>query len=104
MAEQKQYKRWTAGRKKDVVLRLLQGASLEQLSREYGVEAFRIEQWRDQVVSQMEILLTEPDPNNPLVKELEAAKQCIGELQMQNELLRKRSEERGVFWIGRSKK
>ena len=104
MAEKKQYKRWTSGRKKEVVLRLLQGAPLEELSREYGVEAFRIEQWRDQVVGNMEILLADPDPNNPLLKELEEAKRCIGEIQMQNELLRKRAEERGVFWIGRSKK
>ena len=30
--------RWSASRKRDVVLRLLRGASLEALSREAGVE------------------------------------------------------------------
>ncbi len=42
--------RWSAGRKRDVVLRLLRGESLEALSREVGVEIYRLEAWRDRVV------------------------------------------------------
>ncbi len=38
--------RWSAGKKLDAVLRLLRGESLDELSRELGVEAHRIAAWR----------------------------------------------------------
>jgi len=38
--------RWSAGRKRDVVLRLLRGESIEALSRELGVERYRLEDWK----------------------------------------------------------
>ena len=38
--------RWSASRKRDVVLRLLRGESLEALSREVGVEIYRLDAWR----------------------------------------------------------
>ena len=40
--------RWSAGKKMDVVLRLLRGESLEALSRELQVEAHRLAAWRDE--------------------------------------------------------
>jgi hypothetical protein len=40
--------RWSAGRKMDVVLRLLRGEKLEEVSRELGVEAHRLAAWRDE--------------------------------------------------------
>ena len=43
--------RWTAQRKLDVVLRLLKGESLDQLSRELHVTAARISQWRTDVLA-----------------------------------------------------
>ena len=39
--------RWSASRKRDVVLRLLRGESLEALSREAGVEIYRLDAWRE---------------------------------------------------------
>jgi transposase len=39
--------RWSAGKKTEVVLRLLRGESLEELSRELQVEAHRLAAWRD---------------------------------------------------------
>ena len=39
--------RWSSKRKLDVVMRLLAGESLENVSREIGVEAYRIAEWRD---------------------------------------------------------
>ena len=39
--------RWSAGKKTEVVLRLLRGESLEELSRELRVEAHRLAAWRD---------------------------------------------------------
>ena len=40
--------RWSANRKMDVVLRLLRGEKLEELSRGLGVEAHGIAAWRDE--------------------------------------------------------
>ena len=39
--------RWSANRKIDVVLRVLRGESLEEVSREVGVEAHRLQAWCD---------------------------------------------------------
>jgi transposase-like protein len=39
--------RWTVARKREAVLRLLRGESVEMLSRELGVEIYRLERWRD---------------------------------------------------------
>ena len=46
--------RWSVGRKRDVVLRLLRGESLAALSREVGVEIYRLEDWRDRAVAGVE--------------------------------------------------
>ena len=43
--------RWSASRKRDVVLRLLRGESLEALSREAGVEIYRLEAWRERAMA-----------------------------------------------------
>ena len=43
--------RWSVARKRDVVLRLLRGESVEGLSRELGVEIYRLEKWRDKGLS-----------------------------------------------------
>jgi transposase len=40
-------KRWSSGRKKQVVLRLLRGESVDALSRELAVPIYRLEAWRD---------------------------------------------------------
>ena len=37
--------RWSARRKHEVVWRLLDGEALDTLSRELGVEQYRLEQW-----------------------------------------------------------
>ena len=39
--------RWSAARKREVVLRMLRGESVEALSRELGIEIYRLEKWRD---------------------------------------------------------
>lgn len=36
--------RWSAARKREVVLRLLRGESVDELSRELGIEIYRLEQ------------------------------------------------------------
>ena len=46
--------RWSASRKRDVVLRLLRGESLEALSREAGVEIYRLDAWRERAMAGLE--------------------------------------------------
>ena len=82
--------RWSAGRKREVVLRLLRGESLDTLSRELGVEIYRLEEWRDKALSGLDAGLKDRQ-DDPLSRELDAAKRHIGELSMQIELLRERS-------------
>jgi transposase len=82
--------RWSAGRKREVVLRVLRGESLDALSRELGVEIYRIEEWRESALSGMDLGLKNRH-GEPLADELNAAKRHIGELSMENELLRERS-------------
>ena len=48
--------RWSASRKRDVVLRLLRGESLEALSREAGVEIYRLEAWRERAMAGTRII------------------------------------------------
>ncbi len=82
--------RWSAGRKREVVLRILRGESLDALSRELGVEMYRLEEWREQALSGMDLGLKDRK-GEPLVHELDAAKRHIGELSMEIELLRERA-------------
>jgi transposase-like protein len=73
-----------------VVLRLLRGESVQALSRELGVEIYRLEQWRERALVGFEASLKDRD-GDPLEKELDAAKRHIGELSMEIELLRERA-------------
>ena len=82
--------RWSAGRKRDVVLRLVRGESLDSLSREMGVEIYRLEEWREQALAGLELGLKNHQ-GEPLAEELDAAKRHIGELSMEVELLRNRA-------------
>ena len=43
--------RWSVGRKREVVLRLLRGEAAESLSRELGVPLYRLERWRERALS-----------------------------------------------------
>jgi hypothetical protein len=98
--------RWSAGRKRDVVLRLLRGESLDALSRELGVEIYRLEEWRERALAGIDLGLKNRQ-GDPLAEELNAAKRHIGELSMEIELLRERSralEERRPLAMRRSRR
>lgn len=82
--------RWTVARKREVVLRLLRGEPVEMLSRELGVEIYRLERWRDKALSGIDAVLRERE-GDPLQAELDAAMKRIGELTMENELLWKKT-------------
>ncbi len=93
-------RRWTASKKKAAVLRLLAGEPLDDVSRELGVTIAQLDGWKQKVLTQMEILLKARE-EDPINKELDAAKKKIGELSMENELLREKAKKQGVFWGGR---
>ncbi len=94
--------RWSAGRKREVVLRLMRGASAELLSRELGLPIFKLEQWRQKAEAALEEALKERGAD-PAGGQLAAAMQRIGELSMENELLRARIERPGPLGRGRSR-
>lgn len=81
-------KRWSAGRKKQVVLRLLRGESVDALSRELAVPIYRLEEWRDRALAGIDAGLKERE-NDPVERQLDDANRRIGELVMENEILRK---------------
>jgi len=86
-------RRWSVQRKQEVVLRLLRGEPVDALSRELGVEIYRLEEWRRKALLGMETALRERS-GDPLNTELEQAMKRIGELTMENELLRMRCEKK----------
>jgi hypothetical protein len=72
-----------------VVLRLLRGESAEKLSRELGVPLYRLERWRERALSGIDGSLRERE-GDAVSEELAAAMKRIGELTMENEVLRTR--------------
>ena len=94
--------RWSAGRKREVVLRLMRGESVELLSRELGLPIFKLEHWRQKAEAALEEALKERGAD-PADGQLAAAMQRIGELSMENELLHARIERPGPLGRGRSR-
>jgi transposase len=86
-------KRWSAQRKKEVVLRLLRGEPVDAISREVSVPIYKLERWRDRALAGIEAGLKERE-NDPLEKQLDEANRRIGELVMEVEILRKERQAR----------
>ena len=81
-------KRWSAGRKKEVVLRLLRGEPVDAISREVSVPIYKLERWRERALAGIDAGLKERE-NDPVERELDAARRRIGELVMEVEILQK---------------
>ena len=94
--------RWSVGRKREVVLRLLRGESVELLSRELSVPIYKLEQWREKADAALDGALKERE-SDPASGELAAAMQRIGELSMAVELLRARIGRPGPLARRRSR-
>ena len=45
----KQPKRWSAQRKVDAVMRLFRGEDLDSVSRDLGIESYRLNEWREAI-------------------------------------------------------
>jgi transposase len=89
--------RWSAGKKLEAVLRLLRGESLEELSRELQVEAHRLAAWRDDFLeSGKEGLKGQRPDRSPDDRALRRAERKVGQLTMENEVLRAAAEKRGL--------
>ena len=88
--------RWSAGKKLDVVLRLLRGEALDALSRELGVEAHRLAAWRDDFLSGGKEALKGRRPVSDEDRQLRKAERKIGELTMEVEVWRRAAERRGA--------
>jgi transposase len=94
--------RWSAARKREVVLRLMRGEAAELLSRELGLPLFKLEHWRQKAEAALEGALREREAD-PADGQLAAALQRIGELSMEIELLRAKMERSGPLARRRSR-
>jgi len=81
-------KRWSAGRKKEVVLHLLRGEPVDVVSREVSVPIYKLERWRDRALAGIDAGLKERE-NDPVERQLGEANRRIGELVMEVEILQK---------------
>jgi transposase-like protein len=89
--------RWSAGKKTDAVLRLLRGEPLEELSRELKVEAHRLAAWRDDFLQAGKHgLKGQQVVQSPDDRALKQAERKIGQLTLENEVLRAAAEKRGL--------
>ena len=82
--------RWSSRRKTEVVLRALGGEDLDALSRELGVTAGTVAQWGEQFLAggQAGLKSRTVDGRDDELGRLRAK---VGELTMENELLRERA-------------
>jgi len=80
-------KRFSAGRKVEVVLRVLKGESLDGVSREIGQPASRISEWRDDFLraGEASMKVREPDMHDEEIRKL---KETIGGLTVALEVTR----------------
>ncbi len=87
--------RWSAGKKRKAVLRLLRGESLDTVSRELRVPAVRLAGWRDDFLEGGTAKLL-ARPTSPAEFQLRKAQAKIGELMMRLELHEKKDMMRAV--------
>jgi transposase-like protein len=97
--------RWASRRKTEVVLRALHGEDLDALSRELGVTAGTLAHWREQFLAGGQAAV-KSRPVDERDDELGRLRAKVGELTMENELLReraRRAEADGPFGRRRSR-
>ncbi|MBA3807736.1 MAG: IS3 family transposase [Solirubrobacterales bacterium] len=86
--------RWSARRKEGIVMRLLRGESLDLLARESAQPAGRISAWREEFLTAGR----EGLKARPLAAEdfsLREAQRKVGELSMENDILKALLERKG---------
>lgn len=96
-------KRWSAKRKAEVILRLFRGEDIDEVSRAVGIATHRLHEWREEALLNLEEgfkLRT----NDPMDAQLSRAKERIGELSMEVELLKEKVAKKGPLALRRSKR
>lgn len=97
MSKNIRMKRISANNKEEIVLRLLQGENINELSRELKISIPEIESWKRKfLIAAKEGLKSKG--KDPVEKELEIAKKTIGELTMELNLYKKKEN-----WIKKLK-
>jgi hypothetical protein len=86
--------RWSAQRKMEVVLRLLRGEDLGEVSREVQVPAPELENWR-RVFLEGGVNGLKRRSDDPLERELDRTRSKLGEVMMRLELAEGLLEKRG---------
>ena len=78
--------RWSSKRKMEAALRVIQGESLDAVSRDLKVTTTKLASWRDEFLAagQAGLKTREPDHRDEQIRDLHAK---IGELTMDKELL-----------------
>ena len=87
--------RWSRARRREVVLRLLRGESVEDLSRELAVPVYRLEEWREAALAGIDGALRERR-RSATEEQLAQVHKRLGEALMDNELLRERCRRLGI--------
>ena len=82
---------------------LLRDEPVQLLSRQLGVEIFRLEQWREKAIGGIDASLKQRK-GDPVQAELDSAMKRIGELTMQVELLQAKTETFGPLGRRRSRR
>ena len=100
-ADQRREMRWSANKKTDVVLRLLRGEPLDEVSRQVGVEAHRLAAWRDEFLAAGKVGLkgrvpAEDGMTAEQQRRLREAERKVGELTLDNDILRAAARKRGL--------
>jgi transposase len=86
--------RWSSRRKAEIVLRLLRGEDLGEISREIQVPASELEQWRRAYLDGAEAGLKRRT-GDPLERELVRTRAKLGEVMMRLELSEELLKKRG---------
>ena len=91
-------RRWTASRKLEAVMCVLRGQSLDAVSRKYGISLHDLTSWRNKVLAGAESSLKTKEADETPDSEKKSLLSKIGEITMDNELLREkiRRLENGV--------
>ncbi len=85
--QKNEVQRFSARRKVEIVLRVLKGESLDELSRELAVPASRLSEWRDEFLRAGEVSMKTREPNAQ-DEEIKKLKETIGGMAVQVEILR----------------
>ena len=92
-------KRWTAKRRTALVLSILRGdTSAQEAARQHGLTVAEIEQWRDRFLLGAENALRSKPRDEEALKEeeIKRLKQKVGELVMDNDILKAAIEVKGL--------